>query len=188
MNNHRPEKELLKRTAKLEKELSAKDHELKIEAALEKVRGVPMSMKKPGDLPDVCKTLYKQLLSLGFVGIRNAMINIHDDADKSFINYDYSDELGKSTNHLTYTSHPLIEKQIKKIRSTHDAFSETYFTGKDLVEWKKFSKRIGEKDHPRLDKNEGLYYYLYSIGTSSIGISTFGAISQEKKSVLKRFS
>src|ERR1043166_4908692 len=188
MNHQRSQKDLLKTTAKLEKELAARDHELEIEAALEKVRTMAMRMKKPGDLPDVCKTLYKQLLSLGFVGMRNAMINIHNDADKSFINYDYSDELGKSTNHLTYSSHPLIEKQIKKIRSTHDAFSETYFTGKDLVEWKKFSKRIGEKDDTRLNKNDGLYYYLYSIGTSSIGISTFGAISQEKKSVLKRFS
>ncbi|HEV8506105.1 MAG TPA: hypothetical protein VGQ53_11915, partial [Chitinophagaceae bacterium] len=188
MHKHRSGKILLKTTAKLEKELAAKNHELGIEAALEKVRVVAMKMKEPDDLLDVCKTLYKQLLSLGFVEIRNAMVNIHNDTDKSFINYDYSDELGKSTNHLTYTIHPLIEKQIKKIRSTHDAFSETYFTGKDLTQWKKFRKKIGEKDDPRLKNNKGLYYYLYSIGTGSIGISTFGAISTDKKALLKRFS
>jgi len=155
---------------------------------LEKVRTVAMGMTQPGDLLDVCKVLFKQLFSIGFVEIRNAMINIHNDADKSFINYDYSDELGKSTNHLTYGIHPLIEKQIKKIRSTHDAFSETYFTGKDLTQWKKFRKRVGEKDDPRLKNRKGLYYYLYSIGTGSIGISTFGSISNDKKAVLKRFS
>ncbi|MEO6405042.1 MAG: ATP-binding protein, partial [Ferruginibacter sp.] len=114
-------------------------------------------------------------------------INIHHDADSSFINYDYSDAIGKSTNHLLYNIHPLVEKQIKKIRSANDAFSETYFTGKDLEEWKKFRKRIGEKDDPRLDNNKGLYYYFYSIGIGSIGISTFGAINAEKIALLKRF-
>ena len=188
MPNHHSEKNLLKKTAKLEKELAANKHELRIEAALEEVRRIAMKMNKPAHLLDICETLYKQLLSLGFVEMRNAMINIHNDAGQSFINYDYSDRLGKSTNHLTYDIHPLIEKQIKKIRSTHDAFSETYFTGKDLAQWKKFRKRIGEKDDPRLKNNKGLYYYLYSIGTGSIGISTFGAIGKEKKAVLKRFS
>ena len=184
MDNHRSGKE---RTAKLEKELSAKTHELEIEAALEKVRTVAMRMNKPSDLPDVCKTLYKQFLLLGFSEMRNAMVNIHNDADKSFINYDYSDEIGKSTNHLTYNIHPLVEKQIKKIRSANNAFSETYFSGEDLVEWRKFRKRIGEKNDPRLRKTKGLYYYFYSIGTGSIGISTFGPISKEKKVLLKRF-
>src|SRR6478672_5050521 len=187
MDNHRSGKDLVKRTAKLEKELSAKTHELEIEAALEKVRTVAMRMNQPGDVPDVCKTLYKQFLLLGFSEMRNAMVNIHNDADRSFINYDYSDEIGKSTNQLTYNIHPLVEKQIKKIRSASDAFSETYFTGKDLTEWKKFRKRIGEKDDPRLNKNKGLYYYFYSIGIGSIGISTFGAISKAKKVLLKRF-
>jgi hypothetical protein len=110
MKKRHSEKDPLKRTAKLEKELATKSHELEMEAALEKVRAVAMKMKKPGDLVDICKILYTQLLSLGFIGIRNAMINIHNDADQSFINYDYSDELGKSTNHLTYSIHPLIEK------------------------------------------------------------------------------
>jgi signal transduction histidine kinase len=187
MTNRRSKKDMLKRTATLQTQLAEKERELAIEAALEKVRAVAMQMKKPADLPDVCKTLYKQLLSLGFAETRNAMINIHDDASKSFVNYDYSDEIGKSTNQLTYNIHPLIEKQIKKIRSANDAFSETYFTGKDLAEWKKFRKRIGEKDDPRIAKNKGLYYYFYSIGTGSIGISTFGGVSREKKALLKRF-
>ncbi|MFL5808595.1 MAG: hypothetical protein ACJ749_03685, partial [Flavisolibacter sp.] len=187
MNKHHSEKNSLKRITKLEKELAAKNNELQIEAALDRVRAVAMEMNKPDDLLDVCKTLYEQFLLLGFSEMRNAMVNIHNDEDKSFINYDYSDEIGKSTNQLTYNIHPLIEKQIKKIRSANDAFSETYFSGEDLVEWKKFRKRIGEKNDPRLRKTKGLYYYFYSIGTGSIGISTFGPISKEKKVLLKRF-
>jgi len=77
MRTHRSEKKLLKRTAKLQKELAAKNHELQIEAALENVRAVAMAINKPDDLPGVCKTMYKQFLSLGFSEIRNAMINIH---------------------------------------------------------------------------------------------------------------
>ncbi len=161
--------------------------EARIETALERVRAVAMAMRKPGDLLNICETLFNEFRSMEFDEIRNAMINIHNDEDRSFINYDYSDAIGKSTNHLLYNIHPLVEKQIKKIRSANDAFSETYFTGQDLEEWKKFRKRIGEKDDPRLDDNKGLYYYFYSIGIGSIGISTFGAINAGKIALLKRF-
>ena len=115
------------------------------------------------------------------------MVNIHNDEDKSFINYDYSKEIGKSSNHLTYNIHPLVEKQIKKIRSASDAFSETYFTGKDLTEWKKFRKKVGEKDDPRIKNSKALYYYFYSTGNGSIGISTFSPIKDDKLELLKRF-
>ena len=115
------------------------------------------------------------------------MINIHNDEKETFINYDYSDEIGKSINHLTYNIHPVIEKQIKQIRSANDAFSETSFTGKDLEEWKKFRNKIGEKDDSRIDNISALYYYFYSIGTGSIGISTFSSINEEKLELLKRF-
>ena len=86
MNNRRNEKNLSKRTAAMVKELAAGKRELRIEAALEKVRVVATRMKKPDQLPDICKILFKQLLSLGFVEMRNALINIHSDADTSFIN------------------------------------------------------------------------------------------------------
>ncbi len=161
--------------------------EAQIEASLEKVRAAATSMHKPEDLLNVCQILFKEFKTLGFDSLRNAMINIHDDEKRSFINYDYSDTIGRSTNHLFYDVHPLVEKQIKKIRSANDAFSETYFTGKDLVNWKKFRKRIGEKDDPRLDKKKGLFYYFYSIGIGSIGISTFGSIDEDQKALLKRF-
>jgi hypothetical protein len=165
----------------------AQAKEAKIEAALEKVRAVAMSMNKPDDLLNICEVLYKEFQKLGFGELRNAMINIHNDEKGTFVNYDYSDEIGKSINHLTYNIHPVIEKQIKQIRSANDAFSETSFTGKDLEEWKKFRNKIGEKDDLRIDEISALYYYFYSIGTGSIGISTFISINVEKLELLKRF-
>jgi len=168
-------------------ELVHKNRELEIEAALEKVRAVAMSMNKPDDLLNVCEILFKEFNSLGFTELRNAMINIHDDEKKSFLNYDYSDEIGKSITPLFYNIHPVIEKQIKQIRSANDAFSETVFKGKDLESWKEFRKSRGEKDDQRINNISALYYYFYSIGTGSIGISTFSSINEEKLELLKRF-
>ncbi len=119
----------------------AQAYEAKVEASLEKVRAVAMSMNKPDDLLNICETLYKEFAAFGFADLRNAMINIHNDENKTFVNYDYSDEIGKSTNHLQYDLHPVIKKQIKQIRTANDAFSETVFEGKDLTEWKKFRKK-----------------------------------------------
>ncbi len=168
-------------------ELEQKNHELKIEAALEKVRAQAMALKKADDLPGICKVVFENLEALGFSELRNTMINIHNDEQKTFVNYDYSDEIGESANPLTYDIHPVIEKQIRQIRKAKDAFSETVFKGKDLTSWKRFRKNVGEKDDARIKKCKALHYYFYSIGTGAIGISTFNAISQEKLQLLKRF-
>ena len=146
-----------------------------------------MAMRTPEELAGICKVFYAELHSLGFDEIRNAMINIYNDEKETFVNYDCSDEIGKSINHLTYDIHPEIKKQIKQIRSAGDAFSETYFKGKDLEDLKAFGKEIGEKGNPRIDNTDALYYYFYSIGTRSIGISTFNFIAGEKLEVFKRF-
>jgi signal transduction histidine kinase len=165
----------------------AQAREAKIEASLERVRAQALSMRKPDDLTGICEVLFTELSTLGFSEIRNAMINIHDDEKASFVNYDYSDEIGQSINHLQYNIHPLIEKQIKQVRSAADAFSVTSFEKKDLADWIAFRKKIGEKDDPRIENTDALYYYFYSIGTGSIGISTFSSITEEKLDVLKRF-
>src|SRR5262249_6443562 len=144
-------------------------------------------MTKPEDLLRVCKKLFKAFEAFEFPTLRNAMINIHNDKEKTFVNYDYSDEMGESINHLAYTIHPVIEKQIKQIRKSNDAFSETVFKGKDLAKWKKFRKRIGESDDPRIKQAKALHYYFYSIGAGSIGISTFSPVRGENLDLLKRF-
>jgi ketosteroid isomerase-like protein len=168
-------------------ELEQKNQELAMEASLERVRAVAMGMRKPEDLPGICEILFNELQNMGFNELRNAMINIHDDDHGSFVNYDYSDQIGKSINHLNYNIHPVIENQVRQIRTKPDAFSETVYRGKDLDDWKSFRNEIGEEDDPRINNLEALYYYFYSIGTGSVGISTFSAITEEKLQQLKRF-
>jgi DNA-directed RNA polymerase subunit N (RpoN/RPB10) len=165
----------------------AQAREAQIEASLEKVRAQALGMRKSEDLPNVCQVLFKELKRLGFSELRNAMVNIHNDEKRTFVNYDYSDEIGKSITPLFYDIHPVIKKQVKQIRSADDAFSETVFKGADLKKWKEFRKSRGEKEDKRIKNSTALYYYFYSIGTGSIGISTFNAISEEKQELLKRF-
>src|ERR1017187_2170228 len=153
------EQTLKKRNATLKKELAAKNRELEIEAALERVRTVAIGINKPGDLPGICEVLYTELQRLGFNDLRNAMINIHGDEKSSFINYDYSDEIGKSINHLSYDIHPLIEKQVRQVRSAH-GFSHTKFAGKTLEKRKKLKKKFGEKKGPGVENPKGLYFFF----------------------------
>jgi serine phosphatase RsbU (regulator of sigma subunit) len=173
--------------AELKRELAEKKRELEIEASLERVRAQAMGMVKPDDLLNICEILFREFKSLGFSELRNSMINIHNDDKKTFMNYDYSDEMGKSITPFNFNTHPVMEKQINQSRMANDAFSEAVYKGKDLEEWKKFRKKFGEKDDPRIDKIEALYYYFYSIGTGTIGISTFSPVGEEKLSLLKRF-
>ncbi|MBK8299967.1 MAG: nuclear transport factor 2 family protein [Chitinophagaceae bacterium] len=161
--------------------------EAQVEASLEKVRAQALGMRKPEDLPDVCEVLFKELQSLGFSELRNAMVNIHNDEKRTFVNYDYSDEIGKTFTPLFYDIHPVIKKQISQIRKADDAFSETVFKGKDLESWKAFRKSRGEQEDKRIKNSTALYYYFYSIRTGSIGISAFHAIGEEKLELLKRF-
>ncbi|MBX7041565.1 MAG: hypothetical protein K1X85_01580 [Ignavibacteria bacterium] len=169
------------------KKAEEQTREANIETSLERVRAAAMSMMKPEDLLNVCETLYTEFQRLGFEEIRNAMINIHNDGKSTFINYDYSDEIGRSITPLYYDIHPVISKQIKEIRKANDAFSETVFEGKDLEGWIDFRRSRGEKDDPRINALTSLHYYFYSIGNGSIGISTFSPISSDKLVLLKRF-
>jgi len=161
--------------------------EAQVQTSLERVRASAMAMHKSEDLLDVCETMYKEFLSLGFSEIRNALINIHNDADNSFVNYDYGELTGKNFNRFTNDILPFVGDIIRTSQSAEDAFSESYLTGKALAEFKELRKRSAQKDDSRLNRATELYFYFYSIGIGSIGISTFEKITEEKKALLKRF-
>jgi signal transduction histidine kinase len=72
---------LLQRNAELEKELAAKNRELEIEAALEKVRTRAMAMKRSDELKDLIATVSAELGKLDFVLDRSFII-IFDSASK----------------------------------------------------------------------------------------------------------
>jgi signal transduction histidine kinase/flagellar hook-basal body complex protein FliE len=161
--------------------------EAKIEASLEKVRNVALSLTNSEDMLDIAKVLYEQLLELGFTEIRNAIIDIHNDDNESFIDYDYSHDMSSAITHFSFYGDPVIEEQIKKIESSNDAFFEIELKGKQLEELIETRLRNGEKDDPRLRQTDLLTYNLYSFGNGAIGISNFGVLTETQKIILKRF-
>ena len=161
--------------------------EAKIEASLEKVRNVALALTKSDDMLDIAQVLYEQLLELGFVDIRNAIIDIHNDATETFLDYDYSHDMSSAVTEFSYYGDPVIEQQIKKTQSGHDAFFEIELKGKQLDELIETRLRNGEQDDPRLHKTDHLTYNLYSFGNGAIGISNFGILTDDQKKILKRF-
>ena len=115
------------------------------------------------------------------------MINIHNDEKESFLNYDYSDFAGAVIANVDYNIYHSVKTLVEQARNSKDAFIEYVYTGKELEDWKEFRKKGGEYDDPRVENITSLYYYFYSIGIGSIGISAFSAIGAERLELLKRF-
>ena len=168
------------------KAVEEKNRDLEIEAALERVRTVAMGMRTADDLLNICKILFQELVALGFGELRNAMINIVNDEKGSFLNYDFNSS-DASVTPFQYNSHPVIERQVNITRSAGDAFIEHILTGDDLEDFKAFRVKNGETPDPKLENISALYYYFYSIGIGSVGISTFSSLTEDKLNVLKRF-
>jgi len=166
----------------------AQARESRIETALERVRAVAMAMKTSDDLLSICEVLFKELISLGFSELRNALIDSFGEGKDHFDDYDYSDATGGSITYVPYNSHPIVEAFVKKLRSSPGAFSELVVDESELNSWKEYRKKNGQPVDPRLDKCSSLHYYMYSIGISSIGISAFSPLAKDKVEVLERFA
>lgn len=169
------------------KAVEAQNRELEIESSLEKVRAQALGMHKPGDLLNICKVVFKELKALGIADIRNAMIHTFQDEERFFMDYDYSDLLAGVVTKMPYSDNFVIDRYLKQIKLSDNAFSEIIVRDADLETFKEYRKNQGQPDDPRLDSITSLCYYQYSTGQASIGISTFGQINEETKELLKRF-
>ncbi|MEZ5029265.1 MAG: histidine kinase dimerization/phospho-acceptor domain-containing protein [Ferruginibacter sp.] len=161
--------------------------EAKIEVSLEKVRTVALILKKSDEMLDVVQALYEALYDLGFTNIRNSIIDVHNPQKETFLDYDYSPQLGRSITEMSYYDSPFIENQVRKTEADNDAFFELILEGKELQELIDMRLKNGETEDPRLRQTKQLTYNLYSFGNGAIGISNFGLLSDEQKEILKRF-
>ena len=155
------------------KSVEAQKRELEIEGSLERVRAISLGMQKSEDLINISEILFDELRLLGFSDLRSTQINIHDDDQRSFLNYDYSDVNGSNVTQFFYDSHPVIQNFIVQIKSAQDAFAEIILEGDQLEDWKSLRIKSGDQPDPQLENISSLYYYFYSIGVGAIGISTF---------------
>jgi serine phosphatase RsbU (regulator of sigma subunit) len=169
------------------KAVEEKNRELEIEASLERVRTVAMGMSKSEDLLSICEVSFRELQKLGFDNLRNAVIHVHNDEQKYFMDYDFSDFTGGQIGKVEYGLHPIVDEYLEKIRSAEDAFFEVVIAEDMLEEWNEFRRKSGQMNDQRLDEADALYYYLFSIGIGDIGISTFKPIKDSQIKILKRF-
>ncbi|WP_336517112.1 ATP-binding protein [Pollutibacter soli] len=184
----REENKLLKDAVKRRTiELEFKNRELAIEASLEKLRAVALAMRIPDDLLNVCKVLFKELIELGISQLRNAIIQSYVDEKRFFTDYDYSDFSGGVVSQIPYKGNKTIESFIQRMRESKEELLEIVIEGKELEEWKHFRIANNEDPDSRLDNISALYYYNYSVGAASMGISTFSMITREQLELLKRF-
>ncbi len=189
-----PLEDLKQRTEFLEKsleekvaELKVKNRELEIESSLERVRTVAMAMQNPDELLNICQVVFNELQLLGFGGLRNAIIHVFEE-DKGFFNdYDYSDSAGGTFARVPLEGNSVLEKFVQKIRASKDSFFEMKVSGVEFESWKAFRKKTDMHDDPQLNHAEALYYYIYSVGAASIGISSFEPIKPVQRDLLMRF-
>ncbi|MGB5287101.1 MAG: hypothetical protein WBN42_01310, partial [Ignavibacteriaceae bacterium] len=165
----------------------AQAREGQIQLALEKVRMVALGLNKSEEMLQVAKALYEQLLELGFSNIRNAIIDIDNKDGETFTDYDYSHEMSGTITQMSYCDDPTLEGQFKKMADTTDDFFELKLEGKELQDLVNMRLKNGEAQDPRLLKIDLLTYNLFSFGNGAIGISNFGLLNEEEKSILNQF-
>ena len=144
-------------------------------------------MSQSDHLLDIVKALYEQLLQLGFKNIRNAIIDINNENEETFMDYDYSHEMGGTVTLMSYDDDPTLHEHLKEIAATTDGFSEMILEGQQLRDLIDMRRKNGEADDPRLLNTVCVSYVLYAFGKGAIGISNFGVLADTQKAILDRF-
>jgi hypothetical protein len=165
----------------------AQAKEAKIEASLERMRAAAMSMRTSAELINVCEAMYKELTALGFTNIRNAQISIRNIADDSYFVSEYSDHIRIAMAEAPYNSSPIVKEIYDEMERSNDAFYQREFTGKEFKDWRKWRTSMDAAQDPRILQAKSMCFYLYSIGSGYLGISTFDVITSDQVEILKRF-
>ncbi len=165
------------------KRAEAQARESEIQLALEKSRMVALGLNKSDEMLKVAKALYEQLLKLGFPNMRNAIIDINNGDDDTFIDYDYSREMSGTITQMSYHDDATLEGQFKKMSSTTNDIFELVLEGKELEDLIAMRIKNGEDEDTRLLDADILTYNLYSFGNGAIGISNFGLLNEDEKAM-----
>jgi signal transduction histidine kinase len=169
-------------------DLQKKNKVLEIEASLERVRSVAMSMKKPEDMLDVCRMISDQLQQLGFKEVRNVQTLIIYEQKHEYLNYQYFAPYDKnSIEQIDYRFHPVEKELAEKMLKGGDSYYSKVFKGEELRVWREHRKKTNQLPDPKLDEVSFAYYYFYSIGPGALGVTAYTELSEEQISLFKRF-
>ena len=168
-------------------ELENKNRELEIEASLEKVRAVAMSMRKADDLMLISEIIYKQIIALGFMNVRNVQIAIDNDEKQLYNGVEYSEYYQNRLVEVPYDSSPMFREIVNELKRSNNAFYQKEIRGKEFKAWRTWRMNIDAKNHPDIATATSMCFYLHSVGAGMLGISTFNAITNDQLEILKRF-
>ena len=171
------------------KELNQKNRELEIESALERVRTVAMSMRKPDDMLEVCRIIAAQLELLGIREIRNVQTAIIDEPGKgTYINYQFFKQYQEGTvEEVEIAKHPAVVEMIQRMQHSPDAYHSHTFEGDELANWIQYRKEDNQFPDPILEASSAVYFYFYSIGQGGLGLSGYVQLTEEDIAVFHRF-
>ncbi len=169
-------------------ELELSNRELEIEAALEKVRAIALSMKEPVDMLDVCKSISQQLQSLGVKEIRNVQTAIFYEQRGTYMNYEYYSKHKKTfITETVYTNNKIHKTFALKMLKGKGEIFITHIKGRKVKEWIEYQKTTNVFIDRYLNKASSLNYYWFSLGPVALGISTYHPLTEEETNLFNRF-
>ncbi|MFI5156451.1 MAG: sensor histidine kinase [Chitinophagales bacterium] len=182
------ELQLNAKNAVLEKELQKRENELRIQATLEKVREVAMSMKDRADMLRICRTIAEQMKYLGVKEIRNVQTAIIYEQKGTYVNYEfYAKHRKELITEVEYTNHPMSNAFIRQMLRGPNEFFRKSLKGKKVKDWYRFQKTTNQFADKYLAEADSLTYYWYSLGPVALGISTYKPLSKADRELFLRF-
>ncbi len=162
--------------------------ELEIEASLERVRTVAMSMNKPEDMLVVCKTISHELEMLHVKEIRNVQTAIFYKEKGTYVNYEYYAKHNKTfITETSYTNSEIHKAFATQMIKGAGEFFIRHINGDEVKDWLAYQKTTNVFIDDFLYTASSLNYYWFSLGPVALGISTYEHLKEEDISLFKRF-
>ncbi len=170
------------------KAVEAQNRELEIETALERVRTVALSMNKPDDMLEVCKTIALQLQLLGVKEIRNVQTAIFYQARGTYMNYEFYTKHDKTiVTETVYTNHEVGRAFADQMLKGKGEVYTTQLKDKEVKNWLNYQRSTNVFIDTYLENATSLNYYWHSLGPVALGISTYAPLSDEALQLFQRF-
>lgn len=181
--------------AALEKELAeksialaAKNRELEVEAALEKVRERAMAMCSSAELAETSSVLFQQLTSLGINSIR-AGVGIFDDVNGAMeiwlTTRSNSQEVVKILDYVNLQVHPVFENIIPA-RQQGKPFALTVLSGEEVKTYYQNMSTYTSVQQVTFNSREYFYSFFFSQGT--INLIAKLSLTDEECSIMIRLA
>jgi signal transduction histidine kinase len=168
------------------KAVEAQNRELEVEAALERVRTVALSMQNPAEMVEVCSIISEQLEFLKVKDIRNVQTAVIYESKGTYINYEYYARHDKLLiSEVSYKTHHLQEEFA--LRMLMGEYFSTSLKGQEVKDWYKYQQTTNQFADSFLEEAKTLNYYMFSLGPVALGISTYSPLIEEEINLFKRF-